>query len=353
LKYKWISGHPIPLKWGVVFFYGVTFQAQLGKWREAVLKKVGSVQFDSVEEVGRQLGLASKELKPAPLMKIVQETCRVAGKSEQDDPGWVACENCGDLRSCNEYDPITKEIIRNFCVPTKHKPGGNVEAAPVKAPLDAEWAIAQPAGARRRESFVAHTGIEAAEAYHPLDRFNYEGRDLNNKVLTYPVASKVSMKGAQCSLRPQQYRKPRYITLPDGSAEICECEDPTSEAKRWAYVFAQDSRQCVVRSHQHKCTDSCFKCKGAIDKSTGNKVCRFHFNREHTVVRFGRPWPAYFCGPRCGNFCGEACGRKPMPRGSKRSHNGKENKIKRILCPNLDCPTRSPCKCPAKASILS
>jgi len=55
-------------------------------FREAVLEKVASVQFDSVEEFGRQLGLEGEEaLLPLPLSKALRYRLSVEGKPERSD----------------------------------------------------------------------------------------------------------------------------------------------------------------------------------------------------------------------------------------------------------------------------
>ena len=52
----------------------------LKTWREAVLEKVASMQFDCVEEPGRQLGV---KLPPARCQGITQQACYMTGVEEK------------------------------------------------------------------------------------------------------------------------------------------------------------------------------------------------------------------------------------------------------------------------------
>eukprot|EP00959_Pyramimonas_sp_CCMP1952_P274159 5730646-Pyramimonas_sp.AAC.1 len=61
-------------------------EERLRKWRDSVLAKVGSVQFDAAEEVGRQLGMVGADrLPPLPLDAKARARAYVDGKLEKDD----------------------------------------------------------------------------------------------------------------------------------------------------------------------------------------------------------------------------------------------------------------------------
>merc|ERR1711972_1100212 len=64
-------------------------EERLRKWREAVLARVGSVQFDAAEEVGRQLGFDGRDgrewLPPLPLAPRDQRLAWADGKLEESD----------------------------------------------------------------------------------------------------------------------------------------------------------------------------------------------------------------------------------------------------------------------------
>ena len=61
------------------------FEHKLKCWRNAVMEKVASMQFDSVEEIYRQLGLPRSDAKPLPFQKWQQQTCYMDGSAEVDD----------------------------------------------------------------------------------------------------------------------------------------------------------------------------------------------------------------------------------------------------------------------------
>ena len=61
-------------------------EERLRRWREAVLARVGSVQFDAAEEVGRQLGLDGPDrLPPLPLGPRDRRRAWADGKLEEND----------------------------------------------------------------------------------------------------------------------------------------------------------------------------------------------------------------------------------------------------------------------------
>eukprot|EP00959_Pyramimonas_sp_CCMP1952_P315322 6599503-Pyramimonas_sp.AAC.1 len=58
----------------------------LRKWRASVLARVGTVQFDAAEEVGRQLGMVGDErMDPLPLSEKARAQAFADGKLEEDD----------------------------------------------------------------------------------------------------------------------------------------------------------------------------------------------------------------------------------------------------------------------------
>ena len=84
-------------------------KAQLKRWRTAVLEKVASMQFDSVEEIGRQLGIDG--VPPLPFSADAQRQCYMDGRVEEEDAavkqapagadfkqGWVSDDPCGPAR---------------------------------------------------------------------------------------------------------------------------------------------------------------------------------------------------------------------------------------------------------------
>ena len=222
--------------------------AKLAGWRSAVMEKVASVQFDSVEEIGRQLGLDKGVVKPVPFQKWQQQKSFMDGQVEEDD----------------------------------------ATALPPKANApNVSWAKDPSERAQRRRPLV-----EVADDPE-LDPHDYVGRDRSSgKLLDRKVARALPMKGACLSLCPQWRRKPRYRTLGNGRAVMCHGEiGALGCAAKWKRAFALDSRLNMVRNHIHKCKATCYKRAGDAEK----RACRFNFNHEFFVCIFGRRAPRRKC----------------------------------------------------------
>ena len=136
--------------------------ASLQRWRDAVIAKVASMQFDCVEEFGRQLDV---KLSPVPFSQRMQQMCYVTGDIEIDD-----------------------------------KPGDD--------------SIVQ--GPKRTRPFVPATFHRYKDDYDTeLDPHRYKLRDCTMGLESRGHRA-ASQKGACCSLLPQWRRKPRYRTRADG-----------------------------------------------------------------------------------------------------------------------------------------
>ena len=188
----------------------------LKRWREAVFEKVASMQFDCVEEVGRQLGLDKDVLGPVPFQERQQKQCFMDGSEEVDD----------------------------------------VAALPRKGENPSD-VIAQ--GPKRTRPFVA------VQEDPELDPHQYQVNDGVAKLLTEGVARKRPQTRSCLSLCPQWRRKPRYRTLADGQAVMCQSESAEKDASNWKYAFGRDARKNMVRSSIHKCKNTCWKHCGAGD----------------------------------------------------------------------------------------
>ncbi len=220
---------------------------KLARWREAVLRKVASVQFESVEEFGRQLGLgAETPLPPLPLSAAQQGRMYVTGVPETDD----------------------------LALPE----------APQGSPECEAWVSAPPQGPRRLRDYAPVAPKE------PDPQELAEG---------WPACRRVALTGAHLCLLPQYRRKPPYVRLADGTASVHVAEDARAEAHLWAECFFSDARLCFVRSHIHRCMNTCFKhAKGG--EAGGVRVCRFNFHRDYVTVVFARRAPRRACArERC------------------------------------------------------
>ena len=60
-------------------------EERLKAWRIAVMEAVGTMQFDSVEEFARQLGLDRQDLAPLPMSASRQAASYMDGAVEADD----------------------------------------------------------------------------------------------------------------------------------------------------------------------------------------------------------------------------------------------------------------------------
>ena len=222
--------------------------AKLAAWRSAVMEKVASIQFECVEDIGRQLGLDKGVVKPVPFQKWQQQKSFMDGQVEEDD---------------------------DTVLPPK-----------ANAP-NVSWAKDPARKAQRRRPLV-----EVADEPE-LDPHDYVGRDKSSgKLLDKKVARTLPMKGACLSLCPQWRRKPRYQTLGDGRAVMCHGEiGALGCAARWKRAFAFDSRLNMVRNHIHKCKATCYK----HARDGGGRVCRFDFCHEFFVCIFGRRAPRRKC----------------------------------------------------------
>ena len=68
------------------------------------MEKVASMQFDSTEEVARQLGLEKNAIPPVPLSRFEQKCFNVTGEEEDNDPA------VKPPPANTPKDPITKKM---------------------------------------------------------------------------------------------------------------------------------------------------------------------------------------------------------------------------------------------------
>jgi hypothetical protein len=220
-------------------------EAQLKAWRVAVMEKVASMQYESVEEIGRRLNLPKATVPPVPFFKWQQKSSYTDGGDEDHDLASVP-------------------------------PQKGAEALDVQGPR------------RRRPLVPLH---EEAE----LDPHDYEDRKVGGRLIARNARYTKSLKGACLCLCPQWRRKPCYRTLPNGEAEIVLAESESVDALRWKTAFAKDARLNYIRSHVHKCKPTCWKHKAAGDASRFIKVCRFHYNHDFETIVVGHRKPPRKC----------------------------------------------------------
>ena len=100
------------------------------------------------------------------------------------------------------------------------------------------------------------------------------------------------------------------MTRKDGSAEMWLHETEDVDARRWARCFGKDARLCFIRSHIHRCMNTCWKYSGGGKDGDYVRVCRFNFNHEYHVLIQARRPPAKKC--KAGDSC---CLRLVVHRG--------------------------------------
>ena len=232
----------------------------LQRWRAAVIDKVASMQFDCVEEFGRQLDV---KLPPVPFSTRSQQHCYVTGVEEVDDAGGADEDVSGPKRR----RPLVDATF------DRHKDDFNQE----------------------------------------LDPHEYVNRDCTQPYLPRRESKTRSLRSPCVSLLPQWRRKPRYRTCANGQVRFLHSASDGEGARRWARVFAWDSRLSHIRSHSHDCRATCLK--GRSDGTAGFRVCRFGYQHEFHVCDYGKKSADKICKAKNCCLIGEvlktsACGGK-------------------------------------------
>ena len=224
----------------------------LKEWRVRVCQKVASMQFESVQEIGRQLGLRQdgERLGPVPFSVVEQ------AKS-------YSAEEDGRL----EVDDLLVKAAHPRYLTVRNQ--------------DKAWIRAEPQGPRRARPRVPVVESEV---------------DPHQRGRSWKEARKAGQTGAVCTLQPCYRRLPPYRILGDGTCVVCVAEGAERDAKLWSRCFGLDARRCFVRSHLHRCMRTCFKHKRSGEEGDLVRVCRFGFNREYHVALYARPNPERHCG---------------------------------------------------------
>ena len=235
------------------------------------------MQFDSVEEFGRQLDFAEEaSLPPVPFTSRQQHLSYSAETAAVPEP---------DDLSVSPANPMwLPRVIR----PEDREQG-------------LRWAFADPQGPRRVRPCVPLAPAEP---------------DPHQRDADYLTSRKTAMTGAHLSLAPSYRRKPPYVTLSDGRCVFRFAEDAVRESRMWALCFVADARRCFVRSHIHRCQNTCFKRRGSTSAEGKVRICRFGFHHEHHMTGFARRPAASQC--TLGAAC--ACLHETLPDGTVREH---------------------------------
>jgi hypothetical protein len=247
-----------------------------------VLARVGSVQFDAAEEVGRQLGLDGGDLPPLPLGPRDRTLAYADGKLEESDLSLQVysiagasrrqlgklCKQAYDAgrRSARDDKNLSTEELRNQVAAML-----NVDLAEEQAMLQAEPV---PQGPRRQRPCAPLADPEP---------------DPHEQRAQYPAVFGEPLTGAHVTLQPQYRRKPAYRVRADGTAAMHFAERPDEEARTWARCFARDARKCIIRSHLHRCGPTCWKHKTNDDAPQHCKVCRLGFWHEYETAVYSHP----------------------------------------------------------------
>ena len=262
---------------------------RLEEWQEAVRWKVGSLQFEGVEEIGRQLKIPKAHVAPLPFSSKQQQQTRTRGIKEE------------------------------FQDEVEDGPQGATEP----------WATAPMQGCARFEPLVP----TREEADHPeLDPHQYVGGRIGGPVEEEKDVHKKAMTGACVCLNPQYRRKPPFVVhRADGQAVmLAQGVAAKEDARRWKYEFFRDARKNIIRSHLHKCKPTCWKLSRDGDDKSIVRVCRFHFQHVYQVTRYTRFAPSQ-----------KLCATRPLKRftnvdnWNKRDTNKWLRKGKKLVPPRL------------------
>ena len=222
------------------------------------------MQFDAVEEIGRQLNLPGDAAVPVKRTSICRP-CRLepcicgsafgqrcaALSSEPESPAVERDVDCG-LDAQVPPLPLS-EKRRHLC-----RMDGTPEDLDLGLLKPPSWAsehdpcrqLKQQQGPRRQKHFVPIVQDEPDP--HEV------GAD--GAVRSYIDSRRVPMTGSVAASMPQYRRKPPYRTRPDGTAEIRMADDPLEESSLWKHAFARDARKNFVRSHIHMCKNTSRSC---------------------------------------------------------------------------------------------
>ena len=230
------------------------------------------MQFDSVEELGRQLDLPGDPQAP---QQVARENWADTQREEYK-PGGSVPSGEPDVSQWQLPPVPFTELLRNQAYMTGWLEADNrvMLPGPPGAPSDAEWMTAVPDGPCQKRFFVPLAGSEPDphEKRHP----------------EYKTNRRMPMTGAHLTLLPQWRRKPPYRTLPSGEAEIHMSDDTSVDSISWKRCFASDARLGYVRSHIHKCQETCWKHSGGGAPGDVVRICRFDFHHEYAAVLYKR-----------------------------------------------------------------
>ena len=262
----------------------------LRRWRAGVLARVGSVQFDAAEEVGRQLGLEGQErLPPLPLSDRDRARAYADGRLEEDD---LAVE----VRS---FANASRLRLEKLC--KKRQEQGRVGVPRVWEVRDGQR-VKKEVGAlraevarfegvdleREKETLHAVPVPQGPRRQRPFAPLAPPEPEPHEEGAAYPASRRVPLTGAHATLQPQYRRKPPYRTHEDGSAAMHFADDPAAEARSWARCFARDARRCFIQSHLHRCKPTCWKLSKG-DEPKNCRVCRLGFFHEYETAVYSHP----------------------------------------------------------------
>ena len=274
----------------------------LRQWRARVLAKVGTMQFDAAEEVGRQLGLQGEErLPPLPLSDPARGRAYADGRLEEDD---LAVE-------VNSVAKASRQQLEKLCAKRRQQGRHDVPRDTERnsygdwVKKDLERFRAEVAQFEQVDLAHERAVLEGGDApvvlgprrQRPFAPLAPTEPDPHEQRVPYPHSRREPLTGAHATLQPQYRRKPPYRTHEDGSAAMHFSHAPADEARCWARSFACDTRTCIIRSHLHRCGPTCWKlCKE--DEPKNCRVCRLGFHHEYETAVFSHPGRKHPAGSR-------------------------------------------------------
>ena len=242
-----------------------SLKAWMAKHREACLKDAVSKQYDSAVESARQFGC--DDLKEV-FTEEERRRCKLDGGFEED----------GTKRGTVEVVPAPEpaHVLRE-------KDTAIAEGRALRHPYRGMPLTGAP-GAR----FPLYLRAEQFYRYPDLDSNGHADDTLDAGAPEHCACStgwidKAALYVTSATGLVTGFRKP------DGS--VASQPELQSEARRYSWNFATDSRFCHIFNHTHECKPTCFKNTEYVgptnDKPASRGACRFRFWR---LVRVALQW---------------------------------------------------------------
>jgi hypothetical protein len=236
---------------------GQGFIAAVRELRDALLETAASVQYESVNESGRQLGVL--ELPPEPFAEKQQRQSRMDGGEDED----------GSLRECV---PIAPPVVQPYIERERNR-----AAAENRLPL--------VGGDAYRE--LPLTG--AFQSTFPWCRQRFSFGCLGCTIQPADDSGRDAPEYRADAALFQFDEDGRITGVLKSDGEECTQKELEEDARQWAVHFSHDHRNNHCSNHEHDCKETCIKyVKKKLEakeslRSSRCPSCRFWFFRIKQV----------------------------------------------------------------------